>query len=156
MAAESLLDDLVQALEGAAANKEDIRSVDLDEVLVRVLATALRRHVGDCSLDDFEQRLLYALARYVARDGWVIRFTRDFVDLIDIDDAALGPRHIEIGGLDEAQENVFDILTDVASLRQRGGVGDAEGDIQNFCQRLRQQGLAAAGGADEQDRKSVV
>ena len=67
-AADALVDDRVERLERAAANKEDIRSVDLDEVLVRVLAPALRGDVRDCALDDLEQCLLHALAGNVARD----------------------------------------------------------------------------------------
>ena len=40
--ADAALDDLVEAHEGAAADEEDVRGVDLVELLVRVLAAALR------------------------------------------------------------------------------------------------------------------
>jgi hypothetical protein len=46
--------------------------VDLQELLLRVLAPALRRHRGDRALDQLQQRLLHALARYVAGDGRVV------------------------------------------------------------------------------------
>src|SRR5215470_39292 len=65
-AAEPPLDDLVQPTEGAAADEEDVGGVDLQELLLRVLASALRRDVGHRALDDLEQRLLHALARDVA------------------------------------------------------------------------------------------
>ncbi len=39
-----------------------LRGVDLEKVLLRVLAAALGRHVGDRALEDLEQRLLHALA----------------------------------------------------------------------------------------------
>ena len=58
---------------------------------------------------------------------------------------------VEVGGLDQPQQDVLDILADVAGLGQRGGVGDAEGHVQDARQRLRQQRLAAAGRADQQD-----
>src|SRR2546425_424344 len=61
-AAYALVDDRVEGLESAAANKEDIRGVYLDEVLVRVLAPALRGNVRHRALDDLEQRLLHTLA----------------------------------------------------------------------------------------------
>ena len=51
-ATDALIDDRVERLERAAANKEDIRGVDLDEVLVRVLAPALGGNIRDCALDD--------------------------------------------------------------------------------------------------------
>ena len=58
---------------------------------------------------------------------------------------------IAAGHLDQAEEDVLDILTDVAGFGQRGRVGDREGDIEQLGQRLGQEGLAAAGRADEQD-----
>ena len=87
--ADALLDDLLEPLEGAAADEQDVRGVDLDEVLVRMLAAALRRHVGDRPLEDLQQRLLHALAGDVARDRRVVGLARDLVDLVDVDDAAL-------------------------------------------------------------------
>jgi hypothetical protein len=44
LVADAALDDLVEAGERAAADEQDVRRVDLDELLVRVLAPALRRH----------------------------------------------------------------------------------------------------------------
>ena len=61
--AEATLDDLVEADERAAADEQDVGRVDLQEVLLRVLAAALGRHVGDRALDDLEERLLHALRR---------------------------------------------------------------------------------------------
>ena len=151
VAAQPLLDDPVDALEGAAADEEDVLGVDLDELLVRVLASALRRHVGNRTLDDLEQRLLHALAGDVARDRRVVALARDLVDLVDVDDAALGPADVEVGGLDQVQEDVLDVLTDVAGLGQRRGVGDREGYVEDLRQRARQVGLADAGGPDEED-----
>src|SRR5688572_18317227 len=65
--------DLPQPVEGAAADEQDVGGVDLDEVLVRVLAAALRRDRGDGALDQLEQGLLHAFAGDVAGDGGVDR-----------------------------------------------------------------------------------
>ena len=145
-----LADDLVQPLEGAAADEEDVAGVDLDVFLVGVLAPALGRHVGDGALDDLQQRLLHPLAGDVAGDGRVVGLAGDLVDLVDVDDAGLGPGDVA-GGLDQPQQDVLDVLADVAGLGQRGGVGDREGHVEQLGQRLRQQRLAAAGRADQQD-----
>ncbi len=59
--------------------------------------------------------------------------------------------HVAVGGLQQLQDNVFDVLADVARFGQRGGVHDGEGNIQHARERLRQQRLAGAGGADQQD-----
>src|SRR4030095_2249820 len=42
-------------------------------------------------------------------------------------------------------------LDHVAVLRERGGVGEGERDLQNLGQGLREEGLAGAGGADQED-----
>ena len=59
---DALLDDLLHPFEGAAADEEDILGVDLEELLVRVLAASLRRDVGDATLDYLREGLLHALA----------------------------------------------------------------------------------------------
>ena len=144
-------DDLVEPGERAAADEEDVRRVDREELLVRMLAPALRRHRGDRPLEDLQERLLHALARDVARDRRVVRLARDLVDLVDVDDPGLGLLDVEVGGLDQLQEDVLDVLADVAGLGQRGRVGDRERDVEDPRERLREQRLAAAGRAEQQD-----
>jgi hypothetical protein len=63
--------------------------VHLDVFLLRMLASALRRHVANGALQDFQQRLLHAFARNVARDGNVFGLARDLVDLVNINNAHL-------------------------------------------------------------------
>src|SRR3989449_7236522 len=45
-----------------------------------------------------EQSLLHALARDIPRDGGTVALAADLVDLVDVDDAALRPLHVIIGG----------------------------------------------------------
>ncbi len=125
--------------------------VDLDVLLLGVLAAALGRHVGDRALQDLQQRLLHALAADVAGDREVLRRAADLVDLVDVDDAVLGALAVEVRGLQELEEDVLDVLADVARLGQGGGVGDGEGHVEDARQGPGEQRLAAAGGADEQD-----
>ena len=49
----ALLDDLVKAVERAAADEEDVRGVHVDKFLLGVLAPALRGNVGDGALEEF-------------------------------------------------------------------------------------------------------
>ena len=150
-ASHPALDDLVEADEGAAADEEDVGGVDLDELLVGVLAAALGRHVGHRALEDLEQGLLHALAGDVAGDGRVLGLAGDLVDLVDVDDAALGPLDVVVRRLQEAQDDVLHVLADVAGLGQGGGIGDGEGHPQDLGQGLGEERLAGAGGPDEQD-----
>src|SRR5262245_27477634 len=116
-----------------------------------VFAPTLWRDIGDRALDDLEQRLLHALARDVASDRGVVGLAGDLVDFVYVDDAALGAWDIKIGHLDEPKQDVLDILADVAGLGEGGGVGDAEGYVEDFGERLGEVRLATAGGADEKD-----
>ncbi len=145
------LDDLIQADEGAAADEQDVGGVDLEEVLLGVLAAALGRHVRDRALDDLEQRLLHALTRHVARDRGVVALAADLVDLVDVDDAALSPLDVVVGVLQELDDDVLDVLADVPGLGQGGRVRDRERHLEDLGQRLREQRLPAAGRPEQQD-----
>src|ERR1700693_5427047 len=149
--ADALLDDALQAVEGAAADEQDVGGVDLQVFLVGMLAAALWGDVGDGALQDLEQRLLHPFSRDITRDRRVVRLARDLVDLVDVNDPALRAADVEVGGLDQAEKDVLDVLANVACFRQAGGVGDREGYVEYLPKRLRQVGLAAAGGADQHD-----
>src|SRR5512133_1482222 len=52
--AQPALDNLVEADERTTADEQDVRSVHLQEVLLRVFTPALGRNVCDGSFDNFE------------------------------------------------------------------------------------------------------
>ncbi len=149
--AEALRDDLVETGERAAADEEDVRGVDREELLVRVLASALRRHRRNRALENLQQRLLHALARHVAGDRRVVSLAGDLVDLVDVDDPCLGLLDVEVGRLDQLQEDVLDVLADVAGFGERCRVGDRERHVQDARERLSKMRLAAPGRAEQQD-----
>ena len=62
LAVNTFLYDLIDSLERTAAYEQDIRRVDLDQLLMRMLPSALRRHIGNRSFYDLKQRLLYAFS----------------------------------------------------------------------------------------------
>ena len=55
------------------------------------------------------------------------------------------------GRLQQLEDDVLDVLADVARLGQRGGVDDGEGNREELGEGLGEQGLAGAGRADQQD-----
>ncbi len=146
-----MADDLLETVERAAADEQDVGRVDLHELLVRVLAPALRRHRGDRPLDQLQQRLLDAFAGDVAGDRRVVALARDLVDFVDVDDAALRLLDVVVALLQELLDDVLDVLADVARLGQRRRIGDHERDVEEARQRLREQCLAGARGPDQQD-----
>ena len=116
-----------------------------------VLAPALGRHRGGRSFEDLEERLLHALARDVPGDRRVLRLAGDLVDLVDVDDPGLGPLDVVVGGLDQLQQDVLDVLAHVAGLGERGGVRDGEGDVEHPGEGLGEKCLAAPGRPEEKD-----
>src|SRR3546814_13616521 len=70
-----------------------------------MLAAALRRNRGNRALHHLEQRLLDALARYIARDRGIFGLAADLVDLVDIDDPALCPLDVVIRRLAQLERS---------------------------------------------------
>src|SRR5664279_5552086 len=104
--------------ERAGNDEQHVGGVDLDEFLMGMLATALRRHGRLRALQDLQQRLLHALTGNVTGDRRVFRLSGDLVDLVDVDDAGFCTLDVVIRRLDQLEQDVLDILPDVPRLGQ--------------------------------------
>src|SRR6516165_7927498 len=143
--------DLFEPRERPAADEQDVARVDLQELLLRVLASTLGRHGRDGPLDELQECLLHAFAGDVARDRRVIGLARDLVDLVDVDDAGLGLLDVVVALLQQLLNDVLDVFADVTRFGQGGRISDGEWYIQQSRERLGEQRLAATGRPDEQD-----
>ena len=103
-----------------------------------MLASPLWRNIANGSFQNLQQSLLHTFTGHVAGDGHVLGLAGDLVDFVNVDDAHLGPTHIEIGRLEQAQDNILNILTDIAGLSDDGGIGDGKGDVEHLSQRFGQ------------------
>ncbi len=112
-----------------------------------MLASALRRHVGNRTLENFQERLLDAFAGYVARDRRVLVLAADFVHFVDVDDPLLALLNVAARGLQQLEDDVLDVLADVAGFGQRRRIDNRERDRKQLGERLREQCLAGAGWA---------
>ena len=90
-APQAVFDHLVETDERSAADEQDVRRIDLRELLMRMFSAALRRNISDGSFQHLQQSLLNAFAGNIAGDRGVFVLSADLVDLIYIDDAGLGP-----------------------------------------------------------------
>src|SRR6266581_8506713 len=149
--AGALLDNLLQPDKRSATDEQDVRRVHRREFLVRVLASALRRHIGHGAFQNLQQRLLHAFAGNVARNRGVLILLRNFVYLVNINDALLRLLHVAVGGLQQLQNNVLDVLANVARFGQRRRVHDGKRHFQHPRKGLRQQRLARARRPDQQN-----
>ena len=125
--------------------------VDVDIFLVGMLASTLWWHVHHGSLKEFEQSLLHALTAHVAGDRRVVGLTRDFVDLVDEDDAPLGSLHIIVGHLEQSGEDALHVLTHISGLGEDGGIDDGEGNVEKFGYRACEQCLSRTGAPHHDD-----
>ena len=120
-----------------------------------MLAAALRRHVGDRALEHLEQRLLHPLARDVAGDRDVLARLADLVDLVDVEHPPLRGVDVEVGRVEQFEEQVLDVLSHVAGLGERGRVTNRERHVEDAGERAGQQRLPAPGRAEQQDVRLV-
>ena len=73
----------------------------------------------------------------------VVALAADLVDLVDVDDAALGALDVVVGVLQQLDDDVLDVLADVTGLGERRRVRDRERHVQDPRERLREERLAA-------------
>ena len=107
-----------------------------------MLSAALRRNIRNRSLKNFKQRLLNALAAYIAGYGSIFGLARDLIYLINIDYAALRLFNIIIRRLNQAEKYILDILAHISCLGKGGGIGDGNRHIKYFSQSLCKQGFS--------------
>ena len=93
----------LDTVEGTSADEEDIARVNMYVVLVRMLASALGRHVHHRSFQEFQQSLLYALSAHVTGNARVVTLTGNLVYFVDEDDAALRRCHVVVSNLQETR-----------------------------------------------------
>jgi hypothetical protein len=130
---------------------KDVGGIDTDQFLLRMFAAALGRHRGHGALDDLEQGLLHAFAGDIAGQGGGIGLAGDLVDLVDIDDAPLGLFDVVISRLQQADQNVFDILADISGLGQVVASAMVNGTLSSRARVWATRVLPLPVGADQDD-----
>ena len=79
----------------------------------------------------------------------------DLVYLVDVDDTLLSSADVEVCRLNEAQEDVLNVLADISGFGQGRRIGDGEGYVEHLGKGLGEQGLAGASWPREQDVRLV-
>ena len=68
----AVFNDFFNARKSTAADEQNVRGVDLQEVLIRMLAAALGRDAGHRAFNQFQQGLLHTFAGHVTGDRGVV------------------------------------------------------------------------------------
>src|SRR5689334_7351384 len=148
---QTSLDHFLKSDESATANEENVSRVDREELLVRMLATTLRRNVRNSAFENLQQRLLHAFTRNVTCDRRVLILTTNLVYFIDVDDALLCAFDVAVRSLQEFENDVLDVFTNVARFSQRRRIDDRKRHSEHARECLREQRLAGAGGTDQKN-----
>src|SRR5690606_15194215 len=136
---------------GASNNEQDVGGVELNEILMRMLASTLRWYCRDGTFEDLQQCLLNAFTGNVSGDRRVLAPARNLVDLVNVDNAGFGLLDSIVSSLEQLEEDIFNVLTHVPGFCQARSIGDCERNVQLLRQRLRQVRLTATGRPDEHD-----
>ncbi len=75
----------------------------------------------------------------------------DLVDLVDVDNALLRAFDVAVGRLQEFENDVLDVFSDITGFSQRRRIHYGKRNAQHARERLRQKRLAGAGRADQHD-----
>ena len=126
----SLLHYLFETLKGACTDKENIGSVDLDKLLLRMLSSALGRYIGNSTLKNFQKCLLNTLTANITGNRGAFALSADLIDFIHIYDTLFSSLYIKIRRLNESEKNILYILTYISRLGKCSSVSDSKGNIE--------------------------
>ena len=139
--AHTLSNNVGKTHERTAQNEQDVIRVDMDKLLLRMLASTLRGNRSIGPFDNLQQRLLHTFARNVAGDRKILGLLRNLIDLIDVDNADFGTGNIEIRSRNELQQDILNVFADITRFSQRGSIGNREGHLQRTRKRFGQKRL---------------
>ena len=116
-----------------------------------MLSPPLRRYRCRRPLEDLEKRLLNALAGNIPCNRGIFRFSRNLIDFINVDDTALCFFDVVVCCLYQLQQDILNILTNISSFGEGCSICNSKRDIQNPGQRLGEECLPAACGANHEN-----
>ena len=140
----SCFDHLVESYEGSSADKQDVLSIDLQHFLIRMLTSALRRYGGDSSFYNLKKSLLNALTRNITGYRYVLAFSGDLINFIDVDYALFSCCNIVSCVLYELKQNIFYVFSYITRFGQCRRIGDCKGNLQLLCKSLCQKGFSGS------------
>jgi hypothetical protein len=99
----------------------------------------------------FQQGLLNTFARHVASNTDVLTGLANLIDFVDEDNPALSGFDIEISRMQQLEQQVLDVFTDVTGFGQSCRIADGKWHLQRLGQSLGQQRLARSCRSDQKN-----
>ena len=135
-----------RVLMGCAFSISPPRDISIMALICDIMSVGLKRLT---SVSSMSLRRLICTPRPETSLPVALALGRDFVDLVDVDDAKLGRLGVVPGDAVEVAHEVFHVRADVARLGEFGRVGLGEGHPDEFGDVAHEVGLAHARGAEE-------
>ena len=104
-------------------------SIYVDELLIGVLATACRRYIDNGPLEQLEQPLLHTFSTYIASNGGIITFARNFVNLINKYNSTLCRFFVVVARLQKTSEDTFNIFPYITGFGKYGSICNGKGYV---------------------------
>ena len=104
-----------------------------------MLAATLRRNTCHCTFQNLQKCLLHAFTGNIAGYGWILRFSCDLINLINIDNSVLCTFNIIICCLNDLEKNILNILSYISGFCQCSSICNSKRYIQKSGKCLSQQ-----------------
>ncbi len=128
---EPITNDLFDADERSANDEQDVAGVQLNVLLLGMFTSALRWNIGNGAFEHLEQALLDTFTGDVTGDRNIAAGLADLVHLVDVQDSALGRFDIKVSRVQQFEQQVLDVFTDVTCFGQCGRIADGKGNVQH-------------------------
>ena len=142
---QTLRDRTFDTFKSAATDEEDITGVDMNKLLIRMLASSLRRYVHNRSFEHLQQALLHSFSAHVTRDGHILALAGYLIDLIDEDDTSLSLGDVVFGILQQTDEDGLHVFAYITGLGEGSSVGDSKRHFEQLGYCTGEKGLAGTG-----------
>ena len=133
---QTLFDNFFNAIKSTTHDEENIFGIHLNHLLLRMFASTLRRHASNSSFDNLEKGLLHAFTRNITCDRHVLTLLSNLVNFIHVDNATLCALNVKVSSLQEFEEDIFHILTNITSLSKSCCIRNRKRHIQALSQGL--------------------
>ena len=125
--------------------------MDAQEFLLWMFAATFGGNGSNRAFDELEEGLLNAFARNIACNRRIGALAGNLVNFVDVDDTSGRAVDVPIGCMQQIENDIFDVITDVSGFGQAGGICHGKGHIEDFSECLSEQGFAGTGGPDEEN-----
>ena len=151
MSIQTLGDFLFNAIEGTAADEQNITGIDMNIVLIRMLAATLGRYIHHGTFKKFQKSLLNTLTADITGNGRIVALTGNLINLINKDNTTLRRIYIIIGHLQQTGKNTLHILTDISGFGKYRCIYNGKRHMQQFGNGSGQQGFSGTRASDHDD-----